>query len=57
MLTKRFTNLLRQGFTAQRAFSNRFDYEFESKIDHGNFPHNFHSYMRVLDEEVDKNSE
>ena len=33
-----------------------FDYFFESKIDHGNFPHNYTSFMKVLGEDYDTNS-
>ncbi len=34
-----------------------FDYEFSQKIDNGRFPHNYHSYMKVLGSEYDTNSE
>ena len=33
-----------------------FDYNFERKIDHGNFPHNYQSYMKVLGHDYDVNS-
>ena len=34
-----------------------FDYYFDSKIDHGHFPHNYQSFMKVLGENYDTNSE
>ncbi len=36
---------------------NEFDYYFESKIDHGAFPHDYMSYMKVLGQDYDTNSE
>jgi len=34
-----------------------FDYEFEKKLDRGNYPYEHINYTKVLDEEVDKSSE
>lgn len=34
-----------------------FDYYFESKIDHGKFPHNFSSWMKILGQDYDTQSE
>jgi len=34
-----------------------FDYYFESKIDHGMYPSNYQSFMKVLGEHYDTNSE
>ena len=34
-----------------------FDYNFESKIDHGKFPNKLHSYMKVLGKDYDVKSE
>ena len=36
---------------------NEFDYYFESKIDHGHYPHDYMSYMKVLGQDYDTNSE
>lgn len=33
-----------------------FDYNFEKKIDHGRFPYNHQSYMKILGESYDTNS-
>ena len=34
-----------------------FDYYFESKINHGKFPHNYQPYMKVLGDHYDTNSQ
>jgi hypothetical protein len=34
-----------------------FDYEFERKLDRGNFPHDHINFTKVLDDEVDILSE
>jgi len=34
-----------------------FDYNFEKKLDRGNYPHDHKNFTRILDEEVDKNCE
>ena len=38
-------------------YSAEFDYDFASKIDHGNFPHNYHSFMKVLGADYDTTSQ
>jgi len=34
-----------------------FDYFFEQRINHGKFPHNYQSFMKILGEDYDTNSE
>ena len=58
--------LARKGMTFKRVMSLQsahmssgkdfFDYEFEKKLDRGNFPHPHINYTKILDEEVDTSS-
>lgn len=53
------TALAQQGARAFHRASGKdfFDYEFERKLDRGNFPHEHINFTKVLDEEVDTMSE
>jgi hypothetical protein len=48
-----------RAFTSLSAHSGKdfFDYEFERKLDRGNFPHEHINFTKVLDAELDTRSE